>query len=42
MCLETKNIFSEELKLDLKFKDQNVIDLDLTSDEELKENNQIY
>ena len=34
MCLENKNILSQELKNYLKFMDQNVIDLDLVSDEE--------
>ena len=34
MCLENKNILSQELKIYLKYMDQNVIDLDLLSDEE--------
>ncbi len=34
MCLETQNIISEELKNNIKFKDQIVIDLDLISDED--------
>ena len=42
MCLETKNILTEELRQDLKFNNKIVIDLDFSSDDEANENDKIF